>query len=69
MLILNMALYFTFVCNLENLQCDSPNSPPIHAFTHHVLILLIIAPYEVLKDTFQCTHRRNINIINISLTF
>jgi hypothetical protein len=33
MLILNVALSFTFVCNPKNCKCDNPNCPPIHAFT------------------------------------
>jgi hypothetical protein len=33
MLILNMVLNFTFVCNPKNYKCDNLNNPPIHAFT------------------------------------
>jgi hypothetical protein len=39
MLILNMALNFRFVCNLEkNYKCDNPNNPPIHVFTQSYLV-------------------------------
>jgi hypothetical protein len=33
-LILNMALNFTLYVIHNNYRCDSPNSPPIHDFTH-----------------------------------
>jgi hypothetical protein len=37
MLILNVVLSFTFVYNPKNYKCDSPNCPPIHAFTLKLL--------------------------------
>jgi len=38
MLILNVALNFTFVCNLKLLQVWQSEQSPIHAFTSHIYI-------------------------------
>jgi hypothetical protein len=46
MLIVNMASNFMFVCNLENYKCDSPNSSPIHVFTHILISSNIDSQYS-----------------------
>jgi hypothetical protein len=49
MLILNMALNFTFICDPKYYKCDNPNCPPIHAFTptcNQQLFLTFVIPYS-----------------------